>query len=350
MKHPQKGGAEVVTDIYLSGLAKKGHYVVLFSSIFDNSKSEEKYNGYKIVRQGGKLSVYYKGLKYAKQNQDKFDIIIDQVNTIPFFTPLLIKKEKRIAFFNQLCKNVWFYETSFLVALAGYILETIYLKLYMDDKFLTISESTKNDLVKYCWAYKKNIFISEMQIDFKPINKPIKKENSFVFCGRLKNSKRVHDCIKALNFMKNKKSKIYIIGDGDEKYKKYLDKLINKLNLIDRVIFTGHISRDERNKIMAKCLAIIVTSLREGWGLIVTEANANGTLAITYNVHGLRDANKTGFITQENNPMEIAKYMDELMSNNKILIDKSIDSIAFAKTHCNWNKQVEELEKWFLKR
>jgi hypothetical protein len=44
MKHPQKGGAEVVTDIYLKGLASKGHKITLFSSFFPGCKKKEDYN------------------------------------------------------------------------------------------------------------------------------------------------------------------------------------------------------------------------------------------------------------------------------------------------------------------
>ena len=52
MKHPQKGGAEVVSDVYLSHLAKQGHDVTLFSAAYPNSPKEEQYNNYKIIRKG----------------------------------------------------------------------------------------------------------------------------------------------------------------------------------------------------------------------------------------------------------------------------------------------------------
>ena len=352
MKHPQKGGAEVVTDIYLEGLAKKGHEVTLFASKYPDSKDTEEYNGYKIIRKGGKLGVYLAGLMYAKKHQKELDIIIDQVNTIPFMTPLAIKKQKRVAYFNQLCKDVWFYETPFPISLAGYIIESIYLKFYKNTRILTISESTKKDMMRDAWVKPENIFISQMQIDFKPIRYVEKKENQFVFCGRIVKSKRLHDCIKALALLDNKETKLYIIGDGDEKYKKELNKLIKSLDLKDRVVFTGRISREKRNSIMAKSLAILVTSVREGWGLIVTEANANGTLAITYNVPGLIDANKTGFTTEkhENNPKALAKYMNNITPDkpeSKVILNRQgKSSISFAQDHSNWNYQVEALEKW----
>lgn len=349
MKNPKKGGAEIVTDIYLSGLAKLGHEVVLFSAEFPNSKKEEIYNSYRIIRKGGQFTVHYYGLLYAIKNQKNFDIIIDQVNTIPFFSPLFIKKEKRIAFFHQLCLNVWFYETKFPLSLIGNLAERIYLKFYFNTRSFVGSESTKKDLIKHCWIKPEKILVLENQIDFKPIKKIKEKENYFIFCGRLTKSKRVHHIIKAISYIKNKSTKLYVIGDGNEKYKKYLIKLASRLGIKDRVIFKGNVSDKERNELMRKALAILVTSVREGWGLIVTEANANGTIAITYNIEGLRDANKHGIITKKNNPRELAKEIDDLIENKNIRKEKEIKVLKFAKEHANWDKNVRRVERW-LKR
>ncbi len=344
IKNPKSGGAEIITDIYLNGLAKLGHEVTLFTAKYPDTKEKEQYNNYTIIRKGSQATVCFYGLKYAKTHEREFDIIIDQVNTIPFFTPLAINNKKRRALFNQLCRNIWFYESKFPVSLIGYLLESIYLKLYRNTKIFTISESSKNDLIKYAWASPNDIFVLEPQIDFKPKSKISKKENYFVFVGRLTKSKRVHDCIKALSNVKD--SKLYIIGDGDDKYKKELTKLVSKLGLEKRVIFTGKISNEKRNKIMIKATAILVTSVREGWGLIVTEANANGTIAITYDINGLRDANKSGLICSKNNYKELAKNMKEIVENKKLLEDKSLESIKFAEKHSNWDNNVRELERW----
>ncbi|MEK6860160.1 MAG: glycosyltransferase family 4 protein [Nanoarchaeota archaeon] len=389
MKHPKKGGAEIVTDIYLSKLAKLNHDVTLFTASYSNAEKEETYNNYKIIRKGNSITVSMHGLRYAKKNEKNFDIIIDQINTIPFFTPLFIKKQKRIAFFHQLCKNIWFYEKSFPVSLIGYALESLYLKLYANTKAFTISKSSKQDLIKYAWINPSNILVLENQIDFQPISKPKEKANYLVFVGRLTTSKRVHDCIKALALMQNisnvnnkdklvssknksqnnqqmpklsdinitdknqsvfdiSKTKLVIIGNGNEKYKDYLKKLTSKLNLSNRVLFTGSIDSKKRNKIMQHALAILVTSVREGWGLIVTEANANGTIAITYNTQGLVDANtnQTGIITKNNTPKELAKEINFIINNPKLRKQKEVKALEFAREHSDWDKQARRLEEW----
>ena len=346
MKHPKMGGAEIVTDIYLNGLSKLGHEITLFTADYPNSLIKESYNNYNIIRKGNQLTVSFHGLLYAKKHENEYDLIIDQVNTLPFFTPLLIKKEKRIAFFHQLCRNIWFYESIFPLSLIGFILETLYLKLYRNTKTFVVSESTKKDLIKYAWAKPNNILVLENQINFKPINRIKKKNNYFIFVGRPVKGKKIEDCIKALSLIKDKKIKLYIISNGNNKYKNYLINLTRKLNLDKRVLFLENISNEKRNQLMAKATAILVTSVREGWGLIVTEANANGTLAITYNVPGLIDANKTGFVTKNNNHKELARLMKYSINNPKVIDKKSQDSLEFARQHADWTKNIRRLEKW----
>jgi glycosyltransferase involved in cell wall biosynthesis len=45
---------------------------------------------------------------------------------------------------------------------------------------------------------------------------------------------------------------------------------------------------------MAEAHILLMASVREGWGLAVTEANACGTPAVVYDVPGLRDAVRDG--------------------------------------------------------
>lgn len=344
MKNPLKGGAEVVTDIYLKGLAKMGHNVDLFASSFKGGNKSEIYNGYRIIRQGGKYSVYIKGINYAQKNLKNYDYIIDQINTIPFFTPLFVPAKKRVAFFHQLAMDVWLYESPFPLSLLGIAFEWLYLKLYHNTRSFVVSQSTKNDLIKYALAKPKNVLVLKNQIDFPCANSLSEKEDAFCVCGRLKKSKRFHHAIRSLSLVPL--TKLYVIGEGDEKYKLKLKRLADKLGLSKRVIFTGKVSFEERNKIMARCLAIIVPSVREGWGLIVTEANANGTLAITYDVPGLRDANKKGIVCKRKNYKSLAKNIVMLRNNKDLVKDLSLASLEHAREHCTWSNQVERLYKW----
>src|ERR671937_779035 len=52
----------------------------------------------------------------------------------------------------------------------------------------------------------------------------------------------------------------------------------------------GRLSREELEQRMGQAHLLLCTSVKEGWGLVVTEASAMGTPAVAYDVPGLRDS------------------------------------------------------------
>ena len=65
--------------------------------------------------------------------------------------------------------------------------------------------------------------------------------------------------------------------------------------------FFGRVDRRELLERMERSHLLLVTSVREGWGLVVTEANSLGTPALAYDVPGLRDSvvnRVTGMLTE----------------------------------------------------
>jgi glycosyltransferase involved in cell wall biosynthesis len=83
---------------------------------------------------------------------------------------------------------------------------------------------------------------------------------------------------------------LWLVGDGPKRYQQSLVKLARNLRIEDHVVFWGHVPAADKHRLMAQADALLMTSIREGWGLVVTEANACGTPAIVYDVPGLRDS------------------------------------------------------------
>ncbi len=60
----------------------------------------------------------------------------------------------------------------------------------------------------------------------------------------------------------------------------------------------------------------MVTSVKEGWGLVVTEAASQGAPAVVYNVDGLRDSvrhGETGLIAKHRSPESLAIRISQLL-------------------------------------
>lgn len=336
MQHPKKGGAEVVTDHYLKRLSKK-HDVTLFASRFKKSKKEEIYNGYKILRQGNSLFVYPAGAMHCILNE--YDIIIDQVNSVPFMTPLYVKKEKRVAFFHQLALEVWHYEMPRPFSQIGEALEHYILPLYSRSRCLTISKSTSDDLKRY--AHARDIKVITNTVDIVPRKSLAKKMPAFVYVGRLSPAKRIEDCIDAAA---KANARLYIIGSGNEKYVSSLKKIAEKK--CTDAVFLGQVSASMRDKILSRCYALVMTSVREGWGLVVSEAYACGTTAITYDSPGIRDSNTCGIICEKNTPDSLSKHMSDLIGNKKKAESLGKMALQKAKEMPSWDENVEEFEQW----
>ena len=96
--NPAMGGAEVFTYELAKRLVASGHDVTLFTSKFSGCKNEETIEGIKIVRAGGRFTVYRQAKRFYSKCHSKegFDVIIDEINTEPFFAPKFAKNGEKV--------------------------------------------------------------------------------------------------------------------------------------------------------------------------------------------------------------------------------------------------------------
>ena len=146
IKNPDAGGAEKVAIEVTSRFVRDQISVTIFSSHFVNAKNQEKIRGVKIIRRGGLITCRLFAFLYYIRRASEFDLIIDEINTIPFFSVLWAKK-KTITLIHQLAKEYWFKHTIFPLNFIGYLIEPIWLKLYRNSQTLALGNSTKKDLL-----------------------------------------------------------------------------------------------------------------------------------------------------------------------------------------------------------
>lgn len=291
IKNPKSGGAETVAFEIARRLVKENHKVYIFSANFKNAKHKQNIKGIKIIRRGNSLSCRIYAFFFYIKNKNRFDLVIDEINTIPFFSPLYANS-KNVAIVHQLAREYWFTQVIWPLSFVGYVLEPIYLRLYRHTPTIAISASTQDDLTKLGF---KNTFLIKPGINIKPTF-PSKKAALILFIGRLTPAKQVVDAIRAFSLIVNilPTYRLQIVGRGDQKYTQELKSLTNKLKLQKSVKFTGFITENLKLSLLKKAKVVLIPSIREGWGLVATEANATGAVPIAYNVPGLRDSIKNG--------------------------------------------------------
>ncbi|MBI3103893.1 glycosyltransferase family 4 protein [Candidatus Daviesbacteria bacterium] len=350
--HPNEGGAEIATHEYAKAWVNVGHSVTLFTSSYSDCKGREFIDGVEIIRQGSQtFGVHLRAfIWYIFGKHKKYDLVIDHFHGIPFFTPLYVKT-KKMAMIHEVAKEVWQYNQyqfprNLFVASIGFRIEPHIFKLYKNIHFMTISKSTKKDLIN--WEIpEKNITII-----YNGVNKPKKqtykkeKEITITFLGALAKDKGIETAIDVFSHLQISSDinfQFWIIGKGDSNYLRFLKKRIEKLNLRN-VKFWGYVSEDRKFILLGRSHILINPSIREGWGLVVIEAAEVGTPTVAFNVPGLRDSiidNKTGLLSQEYSAKGLADSIFELLENRKRYSLMCENAVSWGNRF-SWEKATKE--------
>lgn len=293
--NPAAGGAETVVDFLCTAMAKDGHEVILLTAGYPGSTTHDKRNGYRIVRVGGRWSVYLHAARYYQQNLKGWaDRVIEEINTVPFMTQWYVQ-EPRTLFFHQLCRQIWFYQMFFPLNLIGYLLEPLYLFLLRRNPAIVVSDSTSLDLQRYGFA-ARNISVIPLYTTLPAIKDlaKIKKypRPTLLSLGAVRAMKRTIHQLQAFEVAKRELPNLEFIiaGSLEGDYGEQLKELVEKSPFKSSIQLLGRVSAEKKTELMRRSHLITVTSVKEGWGLIVTEAATQGTPAVVYNVDGLRDS------------------------------------------------------------
>lgn len=356
IKNYSGGGAEILTHEIAKRWVSWGHNVTQFSSIFPGGLEEEVVDGVCIIRKGHPdarylfSSVHFLAFwHYQKRFQNKFDVVIDEIHGIPFFTPWYVK-EKKIALICEVAGDLWRQTFGPIFGLLGLLTEKFYLRLvYRYTSYLTISPSTQKDLLEN-GVRRECITILPMGVSVPARasslrNSPKEKELTVIFVGRLTASKGIEDTIHAFKEINKKKSKskLWVIGRGDARYVEQLKKLCKKLNISHKVTFFDFVTEKEKFILLRKAHILIHPSLREGFGLTVPEAGFVGTPVVAYNSPGIRDIvinNKNGILLKKNSPKAIADNVLAIF-NDKNLYQKLCKGALLEARQYNWDNTAK---------
>jgi glycosyltransferase involved in cell wall biosynthesis len=340
LKSPDAGGAEVFTHEVAKRLVCMGYDVSIFCARYPNSTDSENVEGVKIIRSGSRYSVYKNAKQFYKSNKDKFDLIIDEINTRPFLTPKYVKDKPILALIHQLAQEFWFFETRFPLNYIGfYYLEKKWLSYYKDIPTVTVSNSSRQDIQSLGFKY---VTVVPEGLSIKPLNELVEKESdpTVIFIGRLKKAKMPDHAVKAFSQIKREipNAKMWIIGDG------YMLQKLRKMDYSGGITFYGRVSNELKYDLLSRAHLVLVPAVREGWGLVVTEANAMGTPVIAYNVPGLRDSviNKTtGILVADNTPNRLGRSAVSLLRDKGVLKRLSVEALEFSRKF-SWDNTAKE--------
>ena len=358
------GGAEKRVYEMARRLVKRGHEVHWYGIGWwwpENGQKDIEIEGihlhgvckpmdlYNDERRSIDEAVYFAVRLLPKLGREKFDVIDCQ--GFPFFSCFtakinsLFSGSPLVITLHEVWNDYW-YEYLGKAGFFGKLVEKLMINL--TGRIITVSKKTKADL-KAMKSSEKSVVIPN-GIDFNYISKisPSDKKSDIIFAGRLIKEKNVEILIRAIPDVKEKipDIKCCIIGDGPERAK--LDKLVQELDIQNNVEFKGFM-KDYSSLIsyMKSSEVFVLPSTREGFGIVVIEANACGlpVVVVDSKMNAASDLiinNKNGIISdfsKEDIAENIINMMDkkEKMQKNCIETSREYD----------WDKIVDALEEFY---
>ncbi len=345
IKHPLSGGAEIVLFEHAKYWRLRGATVTWYSPMFHGAKTKEMIENIQFVRGGGRFTVYVNAaFYYVKYLRHSIDIVIDNFHFIPFFTVLYVAKFKIIVNIHEVAGDVWFHNLPYPIALLGYKIEPLILRLYRNIPFMTGSNSTQRELTDLGISTKKISVIHHglktMNL-FRSFNK--EKNPTILFLGRISVDKGIEDAIKAFNIICRTipSCNLWIIGKEEQHnlLSNVLNKNIGNSHIRDKIRYFGFVEHIQKLQLLRRAWILVHPSKKEGWGLNVIEAASQGTPTVGYNVCGLKDSirnGKTGILT-ESNIFALSEGMIKLINDTTLYREMSKLAIQWSKNF-NWEK------------
>lgn len=370
---PHKGGVQRVTEILTRELLYRSHNVVFLSTNDNPAKYDYKYIAKQYYIDCNKdynaINKEYERIL----SEENIEIVINQeprpethyllsitpkaikkitcLHIQPFFTQTYVKERlkyikqkswKELLYIN-FCRLFPRYNKR-----QGHNIEIARLNksLEVSNYLCLLSEHYILRVLKYMPDIDKNRLIAvNNPLTFEHSNNhECSKEKTIIWVGRQENyPKNIPSFIDIWKIISqnNKDWKAIIIGDG-------IDKQYNleysKRKAVERLEFAG--VQKEVEQYYKKASFIGMTSIYEGWGMVLTEAMNYGCVPFAYDtyesLHDIIDNGKNGIIAKPFNKEEIARRIQEVIDDNEKFAAMQKAAIEKAKTF-----SVENIvDKW----
>ncbi|UCD63345.1 MAG: glycosyltransferase family 4 protein [Candidatus Zixiibacteriota bacterium] len=354
LQNPYGGGAEVHLEELLQRLVTYGHRVTLFCSGFDGCRQEETFKGVRIIRRGNRYNFNLIAPFHLRRivRENHFDILVEDVNKIPFYTPLYLDIKTLVVVPHLLATTV-FHEINFVLGTYIFLAERPLVSVYKGLPFNVISESTGEDMIKR-GIPKEDISVIHCGIDRELYshdpNVAKYERPTILYLGRIKKYKCIHHLVRAYRIVKEKlpEASLMVVGVGD--YLPAIKKLARELKLEEEIEFPGFVPTEDKILRMRRAHVAVLPSLKEGWGLTNIEANSVGTAVVAANSPGLRDSvcdGETGLLYEQGDIEMMADKLLAILTDEALRKRLEAGGLKWAETF-NWDRAAVEFEKLLL--
>jgi glycosyltransferase involved in cell wall biosynthesis len=241
----------------------------------------------------------------------------------------------------------------------GYARASIDLATRRATRVLTVSESSKRDILRFVDtpadkidviynAYDERFGVEPREEDVVRVRERYQLHDEFVlYAGNVKPHKNLQRLIDAFDLVRRRglaRLKLVLIGDEISKYAA-LRRAVHQHQLHKYVRFLGYLP-EETLAVMYRLAAVFVfPSLYEGFGLPPLEAMASGTPVVTSNVSSLPEvAGDAAVLVDPYDPHAIADGIERLLTDETLRRDLRAKGVARARQF-SWEQSVRRVRE-----
>lgn len=190
------------------------------------------------------------------------------------------------------------------------------------DYLFALTESLQRDYRSFLKQNKHTrvVVVPNMLDKIPDESSDLKNKNIISIC-RLHEGKKLDELVEIFSKIENKSSKLYLIGDGDEGQK--IKQKIDQMNLGNRVVMLGYMSKEDQKKYILDSALYAMTSISEGLPMVLIEAMGYGMPCIAYKtdsgVTDIIEDGKNGFIVDNRNQNVYINTINNLLNDDNLL-------------------------------
>ncbi len=271
----------------------------MVAASYPGAPAVEVIDGVTVHRKGhwAVANLVLPGLVRRLLKEHRYDLLVEDINKVPFYTPLYAGRVPVLAIVPHLFGTTVYRETNPLVATYVYAAESLIPRVYRHVDFEVISPSTRDDLVArgLDGARVRTIYCGLDHGRFTLADPPARSATPLVVSwSRLRRYKSLDVAIAAFAHIRAALpgARMLVMGRGPDEAR--LRRLTARLGLDAAVEFRGFQPWDELVRTLHRCHVFLNPSPKEGWGLTVVEANQCGLPVVASDRPGLRDSVKDG--------------------------------------------------------
>ncbi|GLY91457.1 glycosyl hydrolase [Actinoallomurus iriomotensis] len=288
--HPAAGGAERYAWELARRFAADGRRVDYVTGRARGQRRRETVDGVRIVRLGGRFTIYPLVLAWMLARHRSWDAVLDCQNGIPFFTPWVLPRGVPVFCVVHHVHDEQFgmHFPAWLARVGRFLEGPVARRAYRRHACVAVSPSTVAAMRERL-GWTGPVYLVPNGV-VPPASPPATGDGAGLVCvSRLVPHKRLG---RLLDLAERLQTPVHIVGRGPDEDRLRADVAARGLG--DLVTLHGYLPEAEKNALVGRSRLHLSTSRGEGWGLSVTEAAALGVPTVAYDVDGLRDAVRDG--------------------------------------------------------